>query len=366
MGGQKALCMAGSLESLRLPFSSSRRLVWGLGPIVQVATLSVFHVRHDFTLRRGIAPRCVRYHRTRGISRLCRKLMKEPLGRLGAPLTLHKDVKHVAILVNGPSEIVQPTLDANKHLIQMPLVAGSGATALQRRGEHPTKADAPLTDVFIADDNATFGQDPLDIAEAQAEAVIKPNGMLDDLARKAAAPHRALQPLPSRRCRPGFAERKTSGPARRQREVSFWFQQAVQYCGLAVGSNGATDLPLAARPPRSPSGASAVASACGSRARHQPIAAPPSGASAETASTGTVRRSAASAPTCCRSLAAAAIPGRSISGQDRLPGRLPRPDRNPGRSSARCRLRCSREPHGRSWPLRCSQHRRGRRAISIA
>jgi len=32
-----------------------------------------------------------------------------------------------------------------------------------------------------------FGQDQLDIAEAQAEAVIRPNGMLDDLARKAEA-----------------------------------------------------------------------------------------------------------------------------------------------------------------------------------
>ena len=147
----------------------------------------MLHVRHDFAFRRGIAPQFVRYHHTRGISRLCQKLTKEPLGRLGAPLTLHKDVKHVAILVNGPSEIVQLTSDANKHLIQMPLVAGSGATALQRRGEHPTKANAPLTDAFVADDNAPFGQDPFDIAEAQAEAVIKPNGMLDDLARRAEA-----------------------------------------------------------------------------------------------------------------------------------------------------------------------------------
>jgi len=147
----------------------------------------VFHVRHDFTFRQGIAPRLVCYHHTRGISRLCQKLTKEPLGRLGAPLTLHKDVKHVAILVNDSPEIVRLTSDAAKHLIQMPLVAGSGATALQRRGEHPTKADAPLTDAFVADDNAPFGQDPFDIAEAQAEAVIKPNGMLDDLARRAEA-----------------------------------------------------------------------------------------------------------------------------------------------------------------------------------
>ena len=53
-----------------------------------------------------------------------------------------------------------------------------GATALQRGGEHPTKAKAPLANALITDHDATLSQDQLDVAQAQAEAVIQPDGML--------------------------------------------------------------------------------------------------------------------------------------------------------------------------------------------
>lgn len=37
---------------------------------------------------------------------------------------------------------------------------------------------------FGADDNAPLGQDQLDVAQAQAEQVVKPDGVLDDLGWK--------------------------------------------------------------------------------------------------------------------------------------------------------------------------------------
>ena len=70
--------------------------------------------------------------------------------------------------------------DADEHLIHVPLIARSWSAPLQRIGEDPAKAQAPLADALLADHDPTRRQDQLDITEAQAEAVIEPHGMLDD------------------------------------------------------------------------------------------------------------------------------------------------------------------------------------------
>src|SRR5689334_14514663 len=69
----------------------------------------------------------------------------------------------------------------------MPLVTGLRSAALQGRGEYPAEAQAPLADALVADHDAALGQDQFDIAQAQAEAVIEPHRVLDDLSRKAEA-----------------------------------------------------------------------------------------------------------------------------------------------------------------------------------
>ena len=48
MGGQETLCLAGRLEALHLPFSSSRGLVRVLRPVVQPFVLSVLAAANDF------------------------------------------------------------------------------------------------------------------------------------------------------------------------------------------------------------------------------------------------------------------------------------------------------------------------------
>ena len=57
---------------------------------------------------------------------------------------------------------------------------------IQRVGEDPAEAQAPLADALVADDDPTRRQDQLNVSQAQAEAVIEPDRMLDDrgLARK--------------------------------------------------------------------------------------------------------------------------------------------------------------------------------------
>jgi len=55
-------------------------------------------------------------------------------------------------------------------------------------GEHSSEAQAPVTDALVADHDAAGGQDQFDVTQAQAEAVIQPDCVLDDLGGKAKAP----------------------------------------------------------------------------------------------------------------------------------------------------------------------------------
>jgi hypothetical protein len=91
------------------------------------------------------------------------------------------------LLVDRAPKAVLLAADADEHFVQVPLVARLWPAPLQHVSEDPTKAQAPLANALIADDDPTRHQDQLDFAKAQTEAVIKPHGMLDDLRRKAEA-----------------------------------------------------------------------------------------------------------------------------------------------------------------------------------
>jgi len=114
-------------------------------------------------------------------------LRKEPLGCGRAAPALDQNVEYISVLVDRTPKIVLLAADADEHLVHVPFVAGLWPSLPQRIGEDPAKAQAPLADALVADDDPTRRQDQLNISQAQTEAVIKPDGMLDDLAREAEA-----------------------------------------------------------------------------------------------------------------------------------------------------------------------------------
>ena len=78
--------------------------------------------------------------------------------------------------------------DADKHLVEEPSIARSWPAPFQCVGEYPTKTETLVTHAFITDHNAAGGRDQFDIiTQAEAEAVIQPDGVLDDLGGKANA-----------------------------------------------------------------------------------------------------------------------------------------------------------------------------------
>ena len=65
------------------------------------------------------------------------------------------------------------------------LVTGPWLAAAQLGGILRTELQAPLSDSFIADEDAPLGEEFLDVAEAQGKPVVQPDRVANDLGRVA-------------------------------------------------------------------------------------------------------------------------------------------------------------------------------------
>jgi hypothetical protein len=65
----------------------------------------------------------------------------------------------------------------------VPNVARLRSPTAQPTGELGTELQAPVPNALMGRYDAAFGQDQLHVTQAQAEDVIQPHGMVDDLGR---------------------------------------------------------------------------------------------------------------------------------------------------------------------------------------
>jgi len=75
--------------------------------------------------------------------------MQETLGGYLIAPVLNEDVEHDAVLINGSPQPVAFAADPQRHLVQMPLIAGASASSTQPCGEGGSELGAPLTDGFV-------------------------------------------------------------------------------------------------------------------------------------------------------------------------------------------------------------------------
>jgi len=78
-------------------------------------------------------------------------------------------------------------LDPDEDLVQMPFVAGLRPAAAQTVGEALAELLAPPPYRLIGDHDAPLSQEQLDIPEAEAERMIQPHCVADDLRGEAVA-----------------------------------------------------------------------------------------------------------------------------------------------------------------------------------
>jgi hypothetical protein len=117
---------------------------------------------------------------------LSNRLKKSDRG-LGVPPRLNEDVEYDADLIHGPPKIVLHTLDTNEYLVEVPFVPGPWPAAAQAAGKALAKFPTPTPHRFVGDDDAPLGQQELNVAQAEAEYMVQPDALADDLRGEAMA-----------------------------------------------------------------------------------------------------------------------------------------------------------------------------------
>src|SRR5215831_10281178 len=90
----------------------------------------------------------------------------------------------MTVLIHRPPEIVACATNSQEDLIQVPLIPGLSPAVAQLIGIRLPELLAPLPKRFIGHDDATSEQELFHVPVAQAETVVEPHAMADNLSRK--------------------------------------------------------------------------------------------------------------------------------------------------------------------------------------
>ena len=183
--GQKTLGMPGGFEPLHVILALTRRPMRVLTPVIEIATLAVFHARQDLSLRSAVALELIRDDDPWYVQQALEELAEKLLCRLLIAPPLYKDVKDVVVLIHRAPQIMALAVDGQKYFIQVPFIPGLRATATQPIGVVLPKLPTPLADGFVGHGDTAFEQEFLHVAVAQGEPIVEPDPVADDFAGKA-------------------------------------------------------------------------------------------------------------------------------------------------------------------------------------
>jgi hypothetical protein len=147
----------------------------------------MFYLWKQLALGDTVASQLISHDHARHILKAFQQPSKEALRGFGVPPWLNQDVEHNAVLIHGTPKIVLHALDPDEHLVHVPLVSRPWSAASQAARECLAELLAPLTNGLIRDNDATFSEQQLNISQAEAEHVIQPDSLADDLGWKAMA-----------------------------------------------------------------------------------------------------------------------------------------------------------------------------------
>ena len=141
----------------------------------------------QLALSHTVASQFIGHDHARHILKAFKQSSEETFGRSGIPSWLNEDVEHDTVLIHGTPQIVLHTLDPDEHLIEVPLVTGPRTAAAQAAGKTLAEFLAPTPNGLIGDGDTTLGQQELNISKTEAEHVIQPDSMADELGGKSMA-----------------------------------------------------------------------------------------------------------------------------------------------------------------------------------
>ncbi len=168
-------------------FSLSRRLMRHFGAVIRIDLIEVFHGRHDRAVRGGVALEFVGHQPSWFTALAFEEMAKEAFGRLFISPMLHENINRVAVLVHGPPQIVLLPLNRDKDFIKVPGISQTPLALFQLARILRPKLLTPLSNRFIGDGDAPFGEQLFDFTEAETEPMVEPDSVGNNFGRKAIA-----------------------------------------------------------------------------------------------------------------------------------------------------------------------------------
>ena len=136
--GEKSLSLTGRLESTHLPLPLAGRLMRNFSAVVGVAVHAMCEVAEDGSHGSRVAPKPVSNDAKRLLSLAMQQPAEESFGSPLVPARLNQDIDHVAVLVDGPPEMLLLAVNSNEDFVQVPGVspAGPGAASISEHSRH--------------------------------------------------------------------------------------------------------------------------------------------------------------------------------------------------------------------------------------
>ena len=187
MNREEPLGLCHRFEAAHVALALPGRLVGDFGLVVGVAAGVVDHGRHDDPVRGAVAPEAIGDEAVRNTAAPLEQLAKEPRGGVAIPARLEQDVDDLAILVDGPPEVMTLAADRHDEFVQMPRVADWPRPTPEPSRVGRTEGLAPVPDGLVRHRDAALGEKVFDIAEAEDESVVEPDGVADNRWREAVA-----------------------------------------------------------------------------------------------------------------------------------------------------------------------------------
>ena len=162
------------------PLSSSDPHMRSFDSVILPLRLVMRGVEAQITKRCRIGPPFIGDDSSRCETMLLQKLTHQLERSSLVPLGLDEDIKDSAVLVDGPPQIHPATADRDVHLVEMPLWMCLRSVAPEASTNWRPEPDHPSPNCFIGDRNAARGHKLFDVAEAEIEPGVQPDGALDD------------------------------------------------------------------------------------------------------------------------------------------------------------------------------------------
>ena len=192
---EERLRVLGRLELLQMAFSLSHVSVRIFRAHVRRLVRNMLDLGKDVAERSSIAAKLVSDNDCRLVPETSQQPLEELLRRFLVTSVRDEDVKFDTILINRTPQVLLLTFYLKEDLIEVPDASGLWSFLLDLGGKVRSEIEAPFPDSFMADHDAPLQEKVTNISQAQAKAVIKPDGVSNDfdgesVARIKAVAHR--------------------------------------------------------------------------------------------------------------------------------------------------------------------------------